>query len=171
MLRSFISRFSTPGGLSEDGVFLSSVVLIFAICWLDVKTGADIRPRILYVFPLTAIALHSERMPKVFLGFALTVLCEVGSLLKFHLSPAAEFIDRFTGFAGLVLVAALARTARKHYLETLVLATQDPLTNCTTGTLYCVNSFVKRLRAVCLRPLSRSHPVWGTRPSSKSQNH
>lgn len=128
MARSLLRRFAVPGRLGERGVFIASIVLICVIYWLDIEAGVDVRCRILYVFPLTAIALHSERMRKVLFGLALAVFCEIASLLSSHFSPAATFIDGLIAVAGLSLVVVLARAARKHYLETLVLATTDPLT-------------------------------------------
>ena len=128
MARSSIRRFAVPGRLGERVVFITSIVLICGIYWLDIETIVDVRVRILYVFPLTAIALHSQRMRRVLFGLALTVFCEIASLLSNHLSPAATFIDGLIGIAGLSLVVVLARASRKHYLETLVLATSDPLT-------------------------------------------
>jgi diguanylate cyclase (GGDEF)-like protein len=128
MPRSFTSRFATPGELSESTVFVASATLILAICLMDVETGNDIRLRILYVFPLAAIALHSKKMQRVFLGFFLAVACQICSLLKSHLHVTGGIIDGLTGIGASLLVIVLARTARKHYLETLMLATRDPLT-------------------------------------------
>jgi diguanylate cyclase (GGDEF)-like protein len=127
MARSLLRRFAVPGRLGERAVFIVSIVLICGIYWLDIGVPVDIRVRILYVFPLTAIALHSERTRKAAFGLALAVFCEIASLLN-RVSPAATFIDGLIGIAGLSLVVVLARAARKHYLETLVLATSDPLT-------------------------------------------
>jgi diguanylate cyclase (GGDEF)-like protein len=128
MARSLIRRFAVPGRFGERGVFIVSIVLICGLYWLDIEAPVGIHVRILYVFPLTAIALHSERMRKVLFGLALVVFCEIASLLSNHLSPTAIFIDGLITIAGLSLVVVLARAARKHYLETLVLATSDPLT-------------------------------------------
>jgi diguanylate cyclase (GGDEF)-like protein len=128
MARSLIRRFAVPGRLGERFVFIVSIVLICALYWFDIEAPVDIHVRILYVFPLTAIALHSARMRKVLFGLALVVFCEIASLLSNHLSPTAVFIDGLITIAGLSLVVVLARAARKHYLETLVLATSDPLT-------------------------------------------
>ncbi len=128
MARSSIRRLAIPGRLGERGVFIASLVLICGIYWLDIESAVDIRVRILYVFPLTAIALHSERMRKVFFGLALAVFCEIVSLLSNHASLTATFIDGLIAIAGLSLVVVLARATRKHYLETLGLATTDPLT-------------------------------------------
>jgi diguanylate cyclase (GGDEF)-like protein len=128
MAYSYISHFAVPGRLPERGVFITSIVLICGICWLDNVSTADIRLRILYVFPLTVIALHSERMRNVLFGFSLAVFCEIASLLSYELPPAVKFIEGLTGIAGMLLVVVLARATREHYLETLLLATHDPLT-------------------------------------------
>lgn len=128
MARSYIRRLAAPGRLPERGVFIASIVLICGICWLDIASTADIRFRILYVFPLTAIALHSERIGYVLVGSALTVFCEIASLLTFDISPVAKSIELLAGSSGLLLVVVLARAAREHYLEILTLATHDPLT-------------------------------------------
>jgi len=128
MARSSILRFAVPERLGEPGVFIASIVLICGIFWVDVETPADVRVRLLYVFPLTAIALHSERTRKVVFGLTLAVFCEIASLVSNRFSPAVTFIDGLIAIAGLSFVVVLARTARQHYLETLVLATTDPLT-------------------------------------------
>jgi diguanylate cyclase (GGDEF)-like protein len=128
MARSYLYRFASPGGLPERGVFITSIVLICGICWLDNVSNADLRLRILYVFPVTAMALHSERIRDVLLGSFLAMLCEIASLFSWDLSPAAKSIEGFTSIAALLLVVVLARTTRELYLETLTLATHDPLT-------------------------------------------
>src|SRR5664279_4644227 len=103
MPRSFTSRFVTPGEFSEDVAFVVNAVLILVICLLDLETGGDIRLRVLYVFPLAAIALHSEKMRTVLLGFVLVILCQVRSLLDFHLHVTAGIIDGITGLGASLL--------------------------------------------------------------------
>jgi diguanylate cyclase (GGDEF)-like protein len=127
MAHSLLRRFAVPGRLGERAVFIVSIVSICGIYWLDIGVPVDVRVRILYVFPLTAIALHSVRTRKAIFGLALAVFCEIASLWN-RVSPAATLVDGLIGIAGLSLVVVLARAARKHYLETLVLATSDPLT-------------------------------------------
>ncbi len=67
-------------------------------------------------------------MRTVLWGFSLAVFCEIASLFSYDLSPAAKSIEGFIGIAGLLLVVVLARAAREHHLETLLLATHLPLT-------------------------------------------
>ena len=128
MLRRYLARFAVPGTLPERAVFIVSMFAICAVFWADVATTADVRFRVVYIFPLTAIALHSEQMRKVVIGFILTVFCEIVSLLLYHLSLAATLLEGFLGITGFLLVIVLARATRENYLRTLQLATHDPLT-------------------------------------------
>ena len=116
-IRSYISRFAAPSGLPPRAVSIASIVLICGICWLDIKTGTDIRFRILYIFPLVLLALHARRRRTVFIGFALAASCEVAFLLSTDLSPATQFIEALVGITEFLLVVVLARTTRESYLQ------------------------------------------------------
>jgi diguanylate cyclase (GGDEF)-like protein len=128
MDRSLIRRLVTPGGLPRFYVFSVSVVLIFIICLADIRNGSDIRLRILYIFPLAAIALHSKRTYSVMIGVVLTMSCEFMTLLTYALPKTEKISEAFIGSSGYLLVVFLARIARKNYLEALRQATHDPLT-------------------------------------------
>ena len=128
MNNAIINRLVTPGNLPKHGIFVASILTILIICWLDIEDGTDIRLRLLYVFPLAALALHSERKGLVVFGFVLTVCCQFFTLLLYDLPLEAKVIEGIVGIAGYLLVVVLARTTRKNHLGALQLATQDSLT-------------------------------------------
>ncbi|MGH8370559.1 MAG: GGDEF domain-containing protein [Gammaproteobacteria bacterium] len=128
MDRSLIRRLMTPGGVPRFFVFSVSVIAIFVICLIDIHDGSDIRLRLLYIFPLAAIALHSTRVYPALVGVALTIVCEFATLLSYAFPESEKLSEAFIGTSGYLLVVFLARIARKNYLEAMRQATHDPLT-------------------------------------------
>jgi diguanylate cyclase (GGDEF)-like protein len=128
MISEFINRLVTPSTTSNRGIQIASLIWIFAIFILDIQVGLDVRLRVLYVFPLTALAIHSDRLAWVTVGFILASIGEIIALISYHATPAAKIIDGSIGIAGFMLVVVLARTTRVNHLEALRQATHDALT-------------------------------------------
>jgi diguanylate cyclase (GGDEF)-like protein len=128
MLTAYINHLVTPSTTSNRGILIASLIWIFAIFVLDIQIGLDVRLRVLYVFPLTALAIHSNRLSWVIVGFVLASIGEIIALVSYHSTPAAKIIDGTIGIAGFLLVIVLARTTRVNHLEALRQATHDALT-------------------------------------------
>ncbi len=128
MISAFINRLVTPSTTSNRGILIASLIWIFTIFVLDIQIGLDVRLRVLYVFPLTALAIHSDRVAWVIVGFVLASIGEIIALISYHSPPVAKIIDGSIGIAGFILVVVLARTTRVNHLEALRQATHDALT-------------------------------------------
>jgi len=55
--KAFFRCLTTPGYFSSQGVFIAAILAMTVVFILDIITEAEIRPHILYVFPLAGIAL------------------------------------------------------------------------------------------------------------------
>lgn len=61
VLSSCLTRIASPGFIPEHIAIIGSYVAISLIFFLDLITGPEITFHILYIFPLTFIALHSSQ--------------------------------------------------------------------------------------------------------------
>jgi diguanylate cyclase (GGDEF)-like protein len=123
-----VNRLVTPEERPKYGIFLACIASIFLICALDIADGADVRENVLYVFPLAVLALHSKDIAQVLIGSAVTCGCALFTLISYQLPLAAKIVEGFISLSSYVLIVVLARTTRENHLESLRLATLDPLT-------------------------------------------
>jgi diguanylate cyclase (GGDEF)-like protein len=128
MIKSFLLRVATPGGFPPGLVETISFLALVALFVLEMAFGSEIWLRVLYIFPLVAIAIHCELAGIVVLGFFLAVACQCIAILSISASPAARIINTLVAFAWPTLVVLLSRFARASYFAMANLANQDSLT-------------------------------------------
>ena len=128
MLASLLRRLGTPGALPPRLVEACGIGLILAVFILDTVTPPAIRMRVLYVFPLAWIAIHSGRQGVVLFAFLVALLCELVSLYWFGLPWSANLAEVIITVAAFALVVLLSKSARENHLQVVRLATHDSLT-------------------------------------------
>ena len=128
-LSAYIKRLATPGFIPDHVAVFISYVTILIIFPLDVITGSQISLNVIYVFPLTMIALHCTKMQFVNGAVALSVLVQFLTLLTFGNDPMSVKLPLFAiSFFSDITIVLIARTARFNILEARRLSTTDPLT-------------------------------------------
>jgi len=120
---------ASPGLVPESLAFFGSYLAIALIFVLDILTDPTISFHLLYVFPLTFIALHSSRTGLVAAAVALSISLQ-GCELFFFRDRALGIPICLLSFIVIsnIICALIARYSRAHTLEVKHLSTIDPLT-------------------------------------------
>ncbi len=128
-LSANLKRIVTPGDFSTStaaSVSYLAIVLIFAF---DIGTDATIQLHLLYVFPLTMIALHCKQVNLVVLAVILALVLQGITLVSYGDIPLfSKLVIALLVLPTNILVAYVSRIARTNYMETRRNATIDPLT-------------------------------------------
>ncbi|HYA29524.1 MAG TPA: GGDEF domain-containing protein [Acidobacteriota bacterium] len=129
MILEAIKHLSTPGTFSPNLVAIGGYFALMAIFSLEAISTNEIPLQVLYIFPLTAIAIHCEKKSQVVGAVILSIGLQVVTLLSYeHVSVSSKIIISIIILASNAMVASVARYAREHYLEAERLATIDWLT-------------------------------------------
>lgn len=121
---------AAPGLVPENVVIFSSYLAISLLFVSDVISDPTISFHLLYIFPLTFIALHSSRISLVTGAVALSISLQMCELLFFQdLAPGAPaYLFLLIAFSN-IICTVVARYSRAHTLEVKHLSTVDPLTH------------------------------------------
>lgn len=126
---SVLKHLSTPGTFSPTVVAVAGYLAIAAIFLLETVSTNEIPLQVLYIFPLTAMAIHCEKTNQVVGAVMLAIgLQAVMILVHENVSPSSKFIIALIVMASNAMVASVARYARAHYLDAERLASIDWLT-------------------------------------------
>jgi diguanylate cyclase (GGDEF)-like protein len=129
VLHSYFKNIASPGFVSDNVAIFGSYLAILVIFVLDVITDPVISFHLLYVFPVTFIALHSSRISWVTGAVVLSISLQVSELLFFQSrtlwNPVYLFL--FIAFSN-IICALVAKHSRDHTLEIKRLSTIDSLT-------------------------------------------
>jgi diguanylate cyclase (GGDEF)-like protein len=128
-LSSYLVQIASPGFIPDSAAIIVGYLAILAIFPLDIITGSRVSFHILYVIPLTLIALHCSKSGVVTAAVVLSVTVQALTLLTF--SDDTDQIKLF--LFGMILLSdtvlvLVARFARFNILEAERLSTTDPLT-------------------------------------------
>jgi len=128
-LSSFLVQIASPGFIPDYLAIFLSFLMILLIFPLDVATGSKITLRLIYVFPLTLIALHCSRQFFVVCILVISIGVQAVTLMSF---TDDNFETKFFLFMIIVtcdsLLVLVARFARFNIIEAKRLSTTDPLT-------------------------------------------
>jgi len=130
VLNYCFKNISSPGFAPENIVIAVSYLAILFIFVLDVISDPAISFHLLYIFPLTFIALHSSRTSLVTAAVALSICLQMCELLCFRdwTLRAPVYLFLLIAFSSIICVL-VARYSRAHTLEVKHLSTIDPLTH------------------------------------------
>lgn len=124
-----IKHLSTPGTFPPNFVALGGCLAVVVIFSLEVISTNEIPLQVLYIFPLTAVAIHCEKKSQVIGAVVLSIGLQIVTLLTHeNVSTSSKIIIMFIILASNAMVASVARYAREHYLEAERLASIDWLT-------------------------------------------
>jgi diguanylate cyclase (GGDEF)-like protein len=128
-LSSFLVQIASPGFIPDYLAIFLSYLMILLIFPLDVVTGSKVTLRLIYVFPLTLIALHCSRQAFVTGALVMSVVVQVVTLMSF---TDDTFETKFFLFVIILLsdsiLVLVSRFARFNIIEAKRLSTTDPLT-------------------------------------------
>jgi diguanylate cyclase (GGDEF)-like protein len=99
-----------------------------ALFAIDLLAPSSIRLHILYVFPLAAIALHSQCTSLILCGLLTTTVLQLFALYFHALSAESYAADALVAFASSVLTILLAKAVQDNHMTTMNLAATDWLT-------------------------------------------
>jgi diguanylate cyclase (GGDEF)-like protein len=127
-VHGYLHRLSTPGELSPTGVLIACIIAMTAVFAADMLYPGEIRLHVLYLFPLTALGLHCERLGVLIGGIVLATAFQLANHYYHGLSDAASTTDAILAFSTVLMTVTLSRTLRQRYLATEKLASNDMLT-------------------------------------------
>ncbi len=129
MLSPHLNQFATPGFVPENLAIILSYLTILVLFPLDIITGSRVSFHVLYVFPLTLIALHCGRNGFVIGAVILSISVQILALLTFtdELLPIKIYSFFVIVFSNITF-ALIANYARTNILEAERLSSTDPLT-------------------------------------------
>jgi len=128
-LSSFLIQIASPGFIPDYTAIFLSYLMILLIFPLDVVTGSKVTLRLIYVFPLTLIALHCSMIAYVITAVILSIAVQVLTLTTFTDDPLNTKIFLFVIILlSDSLLVLVARFARFNIIEAKRLSTTDPLT-------------------------------------------
>jgi len=128
-LSSYLKRFASPGYVPDNLAVLICYLTILLIFPLDVITGSQVSLHVIYVFPLTLIALHCTKIRLVSGAVALSIMVQFLTLLTFHNdSLPVKVLLLIIVVLSDVTIVLIARYARYNILEAERLSSTDPLT-------------------------------------------
>jgi diguanylate cyclase (GGDEF)-like protein len=119
----------SPGFVPENIAHFGSYLALTLIFFLDVNTDPAISFHILYIFPITFIALHSSRtgMAAGAVTLSVSLQCVTPFLFQNHAVESHVYLCLLIAFTNITCALA-ARYLRAHILEVKRLSTIDPLT-------------------------------------------
>jgi|GEM_PF-5276144 len=129
-LNSCFKNIASPGFVPENIAIFGSYLTISLLFVFDVITDPTISFHLLYIFPLTFIALHSSRTSLVAGAVILSISLQIGELHFFQDSALRipVYLFLFIAFSN-IICTLVARYSRAHALEVKHLSTLDPLTH------------------------------------------
>ncbi|PRC91780.1 GGDEF domain-containing protein [Solimicrobium silvestre] len=126
---SYLKRIASPGFISEGFAITASYLAILILFPFDINTSSQVSLHVLYVFPLTLIALHCSRSNLVIGAAALSITLQAIAL---WMPSEVSFTIKIYLFLMIVLsnstFVLVARFARTNIIEAERLSTIDPLT-------------------------------------------
>jgi diguanylate cyclase (GGDEF)-like protein len=129
-LNGYFKNIASPGYVPENIAIFGSYLAISLLFVLDVISDTATSFHLLYIFPLTLIALHSSRSSLVAGTVAFAISLQVCELLFFQDRVLGIPVSLFLIIAFSNIVCALVvRYVRVHTLEVKHLSTTDPLTH------------------------------------------
>jgi diguanylate cyclase (GGDEF)-like protein len=128
-LSSCITRLVSPGFIPENIAIIGSYLAITLIFLFDLITGPEISFQLLYIFPITFIALHSSQNNLVIGAVALAIALQMGVLFSLHSQTLETQVYLFLLIAfSNIICTLITRYSRANTLEAKHLSTTDPLT-------------------------------------------
>lgn len=128
-LSSYLIRIASPGFIPDYTAVLICYLSILAIFPLDVLSGSKVTFNIIYVIPLTLIALHCSKTPLVICAVVLAIAIQGATLLTFVDDSVQIKVFLFAMMmASDIVLVLVARFARFNIIEAERLSTTDPLT-------------------------------------------
>jgi diguanylate cyclase (GGDEF)-like protein len=129
LLSSCLTRITSPGSIPENITFIGSYLVISFIFLLDILTSPEITFHLLYIFPLTFIALHSSQKNLVIGAATFAISLQFIGLFFFHKQALENQICLFSiiAFSNIICVF-LTRYSRANTMEAKHLSIIDPLT-------------------------------------------
>lgn len=128
-LSTYFKRIASPGFVCENVTIAGSYLVILLLFPLDLITASQVSLHVLYIFPLTLIALHCSRKNLVIGATALSISLQLLSLSNYDdvslWVKAYLFLMIVLSNSTFVLIARFVRT---NTLEAKHLSTIDPLT-------------------------------------------
>jgi diguanylate cyclase (GGDEF)-like protein len=108
---------------------IGCVIMMTAVFAADMQSPGEIRLHVLYLFPLTAMGLHCERLGVLIGGIILATSFQLADHAFHNMSDAASITDASLAFSTVLMTATLSRALRNRYLATESLASSDMLTS------------------------------------------
>lgn len=129
-LHTFLpNRQDSASDSREWRVFIAGASFMAVIFMLDLYAASDIRLHVLYIFPLSLIALNCAKQRWTLIALVLMMTFEVITFSA-HASSLESFVtDLSVALVAALLTITLAKLARKNHLAALNLASTDGLTN------------------------------------------
>ncbi len=129
-LNACFKNMTSPGFVPENRAIFGSYLVISLVFILNLISDQPISFHLLYIFPVTFIAMHSSRTSWVTAAVALAISLQAYELLFFQ-SPIVENHVYLFLLAALsnIIFAFVTRYSRAHILEANRLSTIDPLTH------------------------------------------
>lgn len=123
----FFNYLSKPGVFDSGLIFGLSIAVMAVVFVVDLMTP-DYRLHMLYIFPLAAITLHSNRDSTAVAGLFLSTTFQISTFIIQNSPADVLAVDTIVAVTSAILTIFLARAARENYLSALSLATTDWLT-------------------------------------------
>ena len=123
-------KITTPHASNSGVIVAVSFLVIFVIFLADVNTSAEFRfhLHILYVFPLAAIAINSEKLWPVGFSLLLAFLFQLVNIFTKNTTLVPIITDALVSFFSSALTVTLSFSIRENYIELRNTADTDPLT-------------------------------------------
>lgn len=121
-------RLLRPGGVDGMRTFVVAVAAMLAILIVDLATVDTIRLQVLYVFPLAAIGLHTDRRWALLTGLGVAITCQCATIATMDGALSARVAAGMIAIGASLLVARLAGALRAHHLVVKQSAATDALT-------------------------------------------
>lgn len=129
LLPGYLKYLATPGFVPEYMAIAVSYLTILIIFPIDVFTGSHITLNVIYVLPLTIVALHCRSNGPVAGALFLSIIVQGMTLHSFvDDSRTARVVVFVIVLVSDVIVVLISRYARNNILEAERLSTTDPLT-------------------------------------------
>jgi diguanylate cyclase (GGDEF)-like protein len=109
-------------------IYLASILAMVSIFALDLSDGPKVWLHVLYVFPISTIAFHSERGSSIVIGVITAIAFQLLTLIAYDMSAFAILINLIVALASGALIAVLTRMARLNIARIEALAVTDSLT-------------------------------------------
>jgi diguanylate cyclase (GGDEF)-like protein len=117
-----------PGASQSRVISFVSIILVVVIFIIDLTSATVIRLHVLYIFPLVAISLHSNKISLVLSAVALATLFQLITFYVDGIPFVSLVVDLLISFFSAAMAVILARAVRNKNFELATLSTTDWLT-------------------------------------------